>query len=122
MDLRYYPPEIQKRTDQTAIEEEDQEAGTGLRQEKRMEPIAFQQERWRLEDHELLEHGGRGHGRGDRHGRPRRRRWHRDAPAGIHIQPQDRGDQSAGDQISAHQAGESQVHATQLVQNAQDLV
>lgn len=60
-------------------------------------------------------------GRGDRRaGRPGRQED--GASAGIDFQSQDRGDQGTRDQIPAHQTGESQVHAAQLVQNAPDVI
>lgn len=38
VDLCYYAPPIQSRTDQTSVEKKDQETATGLRHEKRMGP------------------------------------------------------------------------------------
>lgn len=115
VDIRHHASQVQERADQAAVEEEGPEAGAGLRHEEGMEP--FKQERPRLQ--EPVEHRGRGRRGGDRaDGRPRRQ----DAPAGVDVQSQDQRDPGPGDPVPAHQAGESQVHAAQLVQNAQDLV
>lgn len=62
MDIRYHSSEVQERADQTDVEEESPEAGTGLRHEEGMEP--FQQERERLQ--EPVEYRGRGRGGGHR--------------------------------------------------------
>lgn len=86
-----------------------------------MGSVAFHQKHRRQRRRRLqesIEHRRRGRGRGGRHGRSCRQQ---DTTPWVDIEPQDRRDQGAGDQVPAHQTGKSQVHAAKLVQTAQDL-